>query len=275
MLISGSNVMPRPLATICTIVERLEAPKVSILSEPGCTAVGFSMDDRLPLVMNGVEAHQAFLAVGHGGGGYTAVEKAGVRFTSMMFTPEVHDRGWPEAGRDFAMYAMTAAAQQTLRNLVLDVLKFASDSPEELNAPGVAAGIKESLLSAIDHAFNSRVKPLAAGSMHTARYLEIVRKVEDILSGDLGNPVYSGELARVVGVSVRTLHSSMLEHRGMSLHRYLRLRRLWLVRQGLRAGDTSIKACALAHGFWHLGEFSKSYRQQFGETPSQTLAGSH
>jgi AraC family ethanolamine operon transcriptional activator len=59
----------------------------------------------------------------------------------------------------------------------------------------------------------------------------------------------------------------------MSLHRYLRLKRLWLVRQGLRAGDTSVKACALAHGFWHLGEFSKSYRQHFGETPSETLAG--
>jgi transcriptional regulator GlxA family with amidase domain len=35
-----------------------------------------------------------------------------------------------------------------------------------------------------------------------------------------------------------------------------------------------VKACALAFGFWHLGDFSASYRLQFGETPSQTLARS-
>jgi AraC family ethanolamine operon transcriptional activator len=58
----------------------------------------------------------------------------------------------------------------------------------------------------------------------------------------------------------------------MSLHRYLRLRRLWLVRQRLLAGANSVKATALAMGFWHLGDFSRSYRFTFGETPSETLA---
>jgi transcriptional regulator GlxA family with amidase domain len=57
----------------------------------------------------------------------------------------------------------------------------------------------------------------------------------------------------------------------MSLHRYLRLRRLWLVRQRLLAGADSVKAVALAFGFWHLSDFSRSYRDQFGETPSETL----
>jgi AraC family ethanolamine operon transcriptional activator len=109
-------------------------------------------------------------------------------------------------------------------------------------------------------------------SLHTARSLEIVRKIEDLVAANLRSPVYSGELAREVGVSVRTLHNAVREHRGTSLHRYLRLKRLWLVRQRLREGDISVKACALAHGFWHLGEFSRSYREQFGEPPSVTLA---
>ena len=42
----------------------------------------------------------------------------------------------------------------------------------------------------------------------------------------------------------------------MSLHRWLRLRRLWLVRQRLLAGTPSVKAAALAFGFWHLGDFA-------------------
>jgi AraC family ethanolamine operon transcriptional activator len=102
--------------------------------------------------------------------------------------------------------------------------------------------------------------------------MSIVQRVEEIVSANLRNPIYSEELACKVGVSVRTLHSAILRHRGMSLHRYLRLKRLWLVRQRLREGEISVKACALAHGFWHLGEFSKSYRRHFGETPSETVA---
>jgi transcriptional regulator GlxA family with amidase domain len=63
-----------------------------------------------------------------------------------------------------------------------------------------------------------------------------------------------------------------LMYRGMSLHRYLRLKRLWLVRQQLVAGNQSVKACALACGFWHFSDFSRAYRLHFGESPSQTLA---
>jgi AraC family ethanolamine operon transcriptional activator len=44
-----------------------------------------------------------------------------------------------------------------------------------------------------------------------------------------------------------------------------------LVRQRLLAGAHSIKAVALAFGFWHLSDFSRSYRDQFGEMPSETL----
>jgi len=35
-----------------------------------------------------------------------------------------------------------------------------------------------------------------------------------------------------------------------------------------------VNTTALAFGFWHPGDFSRSYRQQFGESPSETLARS-
>ena len=48
---------------------------------------------------------------------------------------------------------------------------------------------------------------------------------------------------------------------------------LWLVRKRLLLADPiSVKACALEHGFWHMGEFSRSYQHHFGETPSETVA---
>ncbi|MBS0530977.1 MAG: AraC family transcriptional regulator [Proteobacteria bacterium] len=240
--------------------------------KPGCTAVGFPMTGRSPLRMNGIDADIAFLVIGRGGGGYSSVERVALHFTSFIFTPEVVGRGWPEPGEDFLVFEMTDDAQQKLRDLVLEVMNFASSSPDELAVPGVSDGIRESMLSAIDHAFATRINAVPLGFMHGARYVGIVRKAEEIVSVNLGHPIYSQELANKIGVSVRTLHSAILRHRGMSLHRYLRLKRLWLVRQRLREGNISVKACALAHGFWHLGEFSKSYRRHFGEAPSETVA---
>ena len=238
--------------------------------KPDCTAIGFPMDERNPLRMNGIDADTSFLAIGRGGGSYTAVERAAWRFTSIMFTPEILDRGWPEPGRGFLVFETTADAQQKLRGLVLEIMSFAATSPDRLVMPGAADAIRESLLSAVDHAFASRVGAAPLVSSHAARFMDIVRKAEAVVSANLGHPIYSEELARELGVSVRTLHSAIQRHRGMSLHRYLRLKRLWLVRQQLRGGGVSVKACALAHGFWHLGEFSKNYRRHFGETPSET-----
>ena len=91
--------------------------------------------------------------------------------------------------------------------------------------------------------------------------------------GVLKEPSRASSAAWVAaGANVRTLHDAILQYRGMSLHRWLRLRRLWLVRPRLLAGTHSVKAAALAFGFWHLSDFSHNYSRQFGESPSVTLA---
>jgi transcriptional regulator GlxA family with amidase domain len=88
--------------------------------------------------------------------------------------------------------------------------------------------------------------------------------------------LYSDDLASALGVSVRTLQTAAHAVHGVSLHHYLRLKRLWSARIQLMVGGggMSVKAAALGNGFWHLGEFSRGYRLAFGETPSETLARS-
>jgi AraC family ethanolamine operon transcriptional activator len=72
------------------------------------------------------------------------------------------------------------------------------------------------------------------------------------------------------------LNNAVVAIRGMSMHRYIRLRRLWSVRQQLVQGVSiaAMKAIALANGFWHMGEFRTLYRDLFGETPQQTCVAS-
>jgi AraC family ethanolamine operon transcriptional activator len=241
---------------------------------PNSTAVGFSIDDGVPIRFNGVERDRCIVVVGNSGAAYSAVERAPRQYASIVFTPEVQDRGWPRAGANFGIYETSAAAQDRLRRLVLEVLRVSSGFSEASEVAHASAAIRESLLAAVDMAFADNTNARWASLANAAPQFKIFRDVEAALSGDIALPVYSADLARQIGVSVRTMGDAVQRYRGMSLHRYLRLRRLWLVRKRLVAGTHSVKACALAFGFWHLSDFSRGYRAQFGESPSETVARS-
>jgi AraC family ethanolamine operon transcriptional activator len=242
---------------------------------PNCTAVGFTMDDGYPIRFNGVEERgRSKIVIGSGGAFYSQVERTPRQYASIVFAPEIEDRGWPRSGANFMIFETSAASHHALRDLISRVTSAPSEFVDTSDVAGVSAAIRESLLAAIDSAFADAANtpwPLGADS---TRQFKVFRDVETLLSGDIAHPLYSGELAKQVGVSVRTMHDAIKRYRGMSLHRYLRLRRLWLVRKRLIEGSQSVKACALAFGFWHLSDFSKSYRLQFSETPSETLARS-
>ncbi len=241
--------------------------------DPNCTLIGFAMDEGIPIRFNGVEEEgRPVIVIGSGGAVYTQVERAPRQYASIVFTPEIEDRGWPRSGAAFKIVETSAAALHALRELTLRVTSLSFEGVDPLGYAGVSAAIRESLLAAVDSAIADTVSMPSVPDV--TRQFKVFRDVEVALSGNIGHAFYSGDVARQVGVSVRTMHDAVKRYRGMSLHRYLRLRRMWLVRQRLIAGSHSVKACALAYGFWHLGDFSRGYRSQFGETPSETLARS-
>jgi AraC-like DNA-binding protein len=244
---------------------------IDALLDPNTTAVGFSMDDGVPIRFNGVERDRSVIVLGSGGAAYSAVERTARQYASIVFTPEIENRGWPEARASFRIFETSEAAQGRLRRLVLQVLSVSPQLSEISDAAVASGAIRESLLAAIDQAFAEVVPAKWASRANSTRQFQVFRGVQALLSSDVGHPIYSGDIARQIGVSVRTVHDAVQRYRGISLHRYLRLRRLWLVRQRLLAGPQSIKACALAFGFWHLGDFSRIYRTHFGESPSETI----
>jgi AraC-like DNA-binding protein len=250
-------------------------PRISdVQLKPDCTAVGFTMDDGVPIRFNGVDEERPAIVIGAGGALYTQVEKTPRQYASLIFTPAIENRDWLAGGTTFRIHEISAGAQHRLRGLVRQVLAVASEFADDVSAGFIAEAMRESLLAAVDLAIAEVVKAPWTARSNTSTKFKILRDAEAALAGHYDSPIYSGELAQQIGVSVRTLHDTMLQYRGMSLHRYLRLRRLWLVRQRLLAGADSVKAAALAFGFWHLSDFSHNYFLQFGETPSATLARS-
>jgi AraC-like DNA-binding protein len=102
----------------------------------------------------------------------------------------------------------------------------------------------------------------------------IVKIAEDYALSHAGDPVYVSDLCRAAAVSERTLEYAFKEAMGLRPMAYLIRLRLHRVRQALLAanpGSTTVSAEALNWGFWHFGEFSRAYKQCFGELPSATL----
>ena len=237
-----------------------------------CTAVGFAMDDlEVPIRFNGAQRDRAVIVIGSSGAAYNTIEEVQRQVASIVFRPEVKNRGWPETSLSFKIFETSPLALHALRKVVWEVVAAASEPIDPAEVPLKAAAMTESLFGAVDAAFANVVPARWTLRPNDERQFKIFRDIRALLSDDLAQPIYSEELARKLGLSVRSLHDVVRRYRGMSLHRYLRLRRLWLVRQRLLAGAESVKAVALAFGFWHLSDFSRSYRDQFGETPSATL----
>ena len=235
--------------------------------------VGLPMEDETALTLNGAEAPGDTLLLARGKGPSDLIEPRANLFALMLFSSPMRDRGWPDVENASRIVRPNSGSLRKLQATVQDILLFACFSASEFALPSVACGLEESLVAAIDGALmdcEPAIQPKQAAAR--GKYLKTVRLLDETLSRNLGATFYSHELARQLGISVRTLHNAVVSIRGRPLHDYIRLRRLWCVHQALVSGaPAQIKAVALANGFWHPGEFSLSYRAMFGETPSQTL----
>ena len=88
-------------------------------------------------------------------------------------------------------------------------------------------------------------------------------------------PIYTEELCNGLAVSASSLAEAFRAMFGVSPHRFLKLRRLSMVRAALLTRESPallVKSVALSHGFWHLGQFAHDYRATFGKSRSETLA---
>jgi transcriptional regulator GlxA family with amidase domain len=102
----------------------------------------------------------------------------------------------------------------------------------------------------------------------------IVKIAEDYALAHSGDRLHLTDLCRAAGVSERSLEYAFKGIVGMTPTAYLTRVRLHRVHRALQAAtraSTTVSAEALDQGFWHFGEFSRAYRDCFGELPAETL----
>ena len=137
------------------------------------------------------------------------------------------------------------------------------------------AAAQVELLEALFTALRSADKIEPTGMERTRQgYSRIVKIAEDHVLCPVGERVNVSDLCQAADVSERTLECAFKEVTGLSPVAYLIRLRLHRVRAALLAaepGSTHVSVEALKWGFWHFGEFSRAYKQCFGELPSHTL----
>jgi AraC-like DNA-binding protein len=168
------------------------------------------------------------------------------------------------------------SAARALFRLGKRIAIIASKRPHIL-APGSKASTlaQADLLDALFAATRSAAPIDPNGPARTQRSQgRIVRLAEDFALANLAERVHVANLCRITDVSERTLEGAFKQVTSLSPIAYLIRLRLHRVRAALLAADpgsTRVSAEAIKCGFWHFGDFSRAYKDCFGESPSSTL----
>ncbi|MBR0851615.1 AraC family transcriptional regulator [Bradyrhizobium diazoefficiens] len=243
--------------------------------DQGQIGIAMSMGESAGLALDGLPLNKLAL-VNHGCETPHHIFHRSKLTIAAVFLPNSNvNRGWPERAKAAKASFIEPMALQQLQAVVRDVVCLASRDPLFLSRQNVVSGMRQSLLGALDHAFLTAPGESQAG-LAISNYIRICRIAEEFIGSRGRDFPSNGDVAAAAGATVRTLHNAMVAVNGMSLRKFMALRRLWSVHAALmRAGPRGlVKTIAIDHGFWHLGNFSQTYRAFFGESPSDTLARS-
>jgi AraC-like DNA-binding protein len=155
------------------------------------------------------------------------------------------------------------------------LIDLAARRPEVFDVPQTQSAAQVELLENLLATLRSAVQVESAPHDLTRQgYSRVVQIAEDFLLSHTAERLHVTDLCEAAEVSERTLQYAFKELMGMTPVAYLTRLRLHRVRQALRAAthaSTTVTKEALQWGFWHFGDFSRAYKDCFGELPSDTL----
>lgn len=141
-------------------------------------------------------------------------------------------------------------------------------------SPVIAARLGALLRSTMLMAFPHNYSEALADGAAFAQIPQGVRRVIDAVEHDPMQVRSAADAARIAHLSLRALESGFERHVGIAPTAYARQVRMARARQDLLAADPeteTVSAIAMRWGFGHAGRFATTYKERYGESPSQTL----
>jgi AraC-like DNA-binding protein len=175
-----------------------------------------------------------------------------------------------------AMLIAEARPWRRMAGVIEAASSLTTQAPGDLAAAAPLAGLRASLLDAARAVLEHGTDTESVRRLNARQgWARIVREADAYLRAHAHRAIYTEELCTQLGVSPASLAEAFRQVMGTTPHRFLKLRRMAMVRAALRSAEGTpplVKSVALDHGFWHLGQFALDYRAMYGETPSATLA---
>jgi AraC-like DNA-binding protein len=239
----------------------------------------FTMGSKAGLLHNGLALQLGDIALHSHGESFHQRMTAANRWGMLAFAPQfiaVYAKAL--AGLDIpslpAGRVVRTRSRDAMRLLRLHarIGRLVETRPVSIGHPEVARTLEQELIHAL-------VTCLAAGEIRdpsrTRRhYAEIMTRLESVIAANPYRMLTVMELCSLVGVAQHTLWTCCNEFLGVSPGRYLRLRRLNIVRRALLRTDPAtaqVRKIARLHGITEPGRFAGVYQKAFGESPSTTL----
>lgn len=172
---------------------------------------------------------------------------------------------------DAAMDLTTPAARSWLATI--HMLRADLDGPGGLRHPTLQAQAEQLVMSQLLTAQQHTSSAALAGGEPAAAPRAISR-AEQLIVDHAREPLTVEDIAEAVGMSVRALQEGFRRYLDTTPTARLREARLVGVRAELAGADparATVSQVAADWGFWHLGRFSGTYRERWGESPSDTL----
>lgn len=159
-------------------------------------------------------------------------------------------------------------------NFAVQMLHAEIFEPQSLLHETIGLGsLEEFLMSALLHCQQSNYSSRLTSSKPPMS--STVRDAMEFIEEHLSEPIAVHDVAKAAGVSTRTLQNLFAKDVEQSPTSWIKNRRLERVRSDLADAtansDMTVTDVATRWGFTHLGRFAVTYKNRFGESPSQTL----
>ena len=138
--------------------------------------------------------------------------------------------------------------------------------------PQAAHGLEQELIGAVTECLAG--PPLQHPMRSQQARIDAMARFEDVLLARPQALPPLAELSVLIGLKPRTMRTYCQLHLGVGPNRYLRLLQLQRVHRELggdRPTAASVTELVQRHGVRQPGRFARSYREYFGELPSETL----
>ena len=172
-------------------------------------------------------------------------------------------------------------AQRTFRQSTLALENLGLNYERQPGVFDSAAVIKTTvrkLAETVRDALKCRLAEGDSTGRNAVPQKQLIRKTMEFVEQHADEYLVVKDLARVAGISERTLRTAFQSYFNVGPVRYLKLRTLHQIRSALKASDpsrTTVTKIAAQFGAWELGRMAQDYRSLFGELPSETLRNLH